>query len=167
MLGRHRWSRLILPTIATIAWVMITVGPASAHGDEQGIPAVESFATAMALLQVQPDMTEMIGDKIGDGLESDDTEGVDLALARQAQKAFEAGNDVDALDLLTRATGMSPATAIAIQTEDVTRPSEVPITDQLATQGSVGRPSSATMTLLAVAAVVAIGLGFFVARRTR
>jgi hypothetical protein len=80
----------VLALLAATACVILLVGPAWAHEGEAKVPAMDSFATAMALLQVQPDMTDMIGDKIGDGLESNDTEGVDLGLARQAQEALSA-----------------------------------------------------------------------------
>lgn len=153
--------------LVALSWTLLPVRAALAHGDEPSVPAKESFATAMALLQVQPDMTEMIGDKIGDGLESEDTEGVDLGLAGQAQKAFEAGNGTEALDLLARATGLTPAEAIAMQTNDAVRPSDVPIADQLATAGSAGRPSPAAIAALGVGAIFAIGMGVILARRTR
>jgi hypothetical protein len=90
---------LVFPLLLA-AWAWMSTGPAWAHEDEEGVPAMDSFATAMSLLQVQPDMTEMISDKIGDGLESDDTEGVDLDIAKQAQAAFEAGDGARALALL-------------------------------------------------------------------
>ena len=153
--------------LAATACLVLLASPARAHEGEEEVPAMDSFATAMALLQVQPDMTDMIGDKIGDGLESNDTEGVDLGLARQAQKAFEAGNDAEALDLLARATSMTAAEALASQTDEATRPSEVPIVDQLATSGSVGRPSPTAAAVFGFGAVLAIGLGVFLARRTR
>ena len=70
-----------------------------------------------------------------DALEADDVEGVDLDLAAQAKEAFEAGNDAQALDLLTQATGMTPAEALALQSDEGTRPSEVPIADQLGSPG--------------------------------
>ena len=157
----------ILALLVATACVVLLTGTAWAHEGEEEVPAMDSFATAMALLQVQPDMTDMIGDKIGDGLESNDSEGVDLDLARQAQKAFEAGNDPEALDLLAQATGLTPAEALASQTDEATRPSEVPIADQLATSGSVGRPGATATALLAFGALIAIGLGVFLARRTR
>jgi hypothetical protein len=164
---RFTGRAFVLPTVAVIIWVMTITSPAWAHGDEVSVPAGESFATAMALLQVQPDMTDMIGDKIGDGLESDDTEGVDLSLARQAQKAYDAGNNAEALDLLAQATGLTPGEALAMQTEETDRPSEVPLADQLGTQAPVGRPSSIATAVLGLGAVLAIGLGIYLSRRTR
>lgn len=159
-------TMLALSVLAAAASSVVAAGPVWAHGGEEEVPAKMSFATAMALLVVQPDMTDMIGDKIGDGLESADTEGVDLAAARHAQAAFEAGNDAQALDLLAQATGLTPAEALSLQTEDVTRPSEAPIADQLSTPGSVGRPSPGTTGALALGAVVAIGFGLYLVRRT-
>ena len=156
---------LVFPLLA--AWALMSAGPAWAHGDEKGIPAMDSFATAMSLLQVQPDMTEMIADKIGDGLESDDTEGVDLEIAKQAQAAFEAGDGAQALALLSRATGMTPTDALTSQTDDTERPSVVPLSDQLGIPGSVGRPSSSATTIIAFGAILMIALGTLLARRTR
>lgn len=161
-------AKVVIPALlAAMAWAVTWAGPASGHEGEAAVPASDSFATAMALLQVQPDMTEMIEDKMTDGLESDDVAGIDLDLAGQAKESFEAGNDAQALDLLAQATGMTPAQALAAQTDDATRPSEVPIADQLGTSGSVGRPNAAAMTALAVGAIIFIGLGSFLARRTR
>ncbi len=158
---------LVVPLVAAIAWGATWVSPAWAHGDEEEIPAMETLAVAMALLQVQPDMTDLIEDKLTDGIEADDVEGVDLDLAAQAKEAFEAGNGALALDLLVQATGMTPAEALALQTDEGTRPSEVPIADQLGTSGSVGRPNAAATTALAIGAFIFIGLGTFLAWRTR
>jgi hypothetical protein len=149
------------------AWALLSAGPAWAHGDEESVPAMDSFATAMSLLQVQPDMTEMIADKIGDGLESDDTEGVDLDIAKQAQAAFETGDGAQALALLSQATGMTPTEALTLQTDDTERPSVVPLSDQLGIPGSVSRPSPSATTIIAIGAVLMIALGTFLARRTR
>ncbi len=157
----------MLALIAAAAWLMVMVGPAWAHAGEANVPAKESLATAMSLLQVQPGMTEMIADKINDGLDSSDTSGVDLVLVAQAQKSFQAGRSADTLALLEQATGLTPAEALAIQTEDITRPSSVPLTDQLATEGSVGRPSPAATVILGIGAVLAIALGVVLVRRTR
>ena len=163
MKARHS----LVPLLAAVALVMLLAGPAWAHAGEANIPAKESLATAMALLQVQPDMTEMIGDKIGDGLDSTDTAEVDLAIAGEAKKAFEAGNNAEALALLAQATGLTPAAAIAMQTNDAARPNPVPLADQLATPGSAGRPSTTAIVVLAIGAVVVIALGLDLARRTR
>lgn len=157
----------VLALVAAVAFLVVMVGPAWAHGDESNIPAKDSLATAMSLLQVQPDMTDMIADKIGDGLDSSDTSGVNLDLTLQAQKSFEAGQNADALALLEEATGLTPAEALAMQTEDTTRPSSVPLADQLATEGSVGRPSPAVTVILGIGAVLAIALGVVLVRTTR
>jgi hypothetical protein len=153
--------------VAAIAWVAAWAGPAWAHGGEEEVPAMENLAIAMSLLQVHPEMTDMIEDKLTDGLEADDVEGVDLDLAGQAKEAFEAGDNAQALDLLVQATGMTPAEALALQTDEGTRPSDVPLADQLGTTGSLGRPNAAATTALAIGAFIFIGLGTFLARRTR
>lgn len=155
------------PLLAVVAWIVIAASPAVAHEGEEGVPAVDSFAAAMALLQVQPDMADLIGDKIGDGLDASDTEGVDLGIARDAQAAFQAGDDARALELLAEATGMTPAEALAFQMEDVARPSVVPVEDQLGVPGSAGRPSAAATAVLGLSAAAALGLGAILARRTR
>ena len=162
-----RARNAMLALVAAVAFLVVMVSPAWAHGNETNIPAKDSLATAMSLLQVQPDMTEMITDKIKDGLDSSDTSGVDLVLVAQAQKSFEAGKSADTLALLEQATGLTPAEALAMQTEDTTRPSSVPLTDQLATEGSVGRPSPAATVILGIGAVLAIALGVVLVRRTR
>lgn len=158
---------LVVPLLAAMAMAATLAGPAWAHGGEEELPAMDNFAIAMSLLQVQPDMTDMIGDKLTDGLAAADVGGVDLDLARQAKEAFEAGNAAQALDLLVQATGMTPAEALALQVDEGTRPSEVPLADELGSPGSVGRPNAAATMALALGAFVFIGLGTFLARRTR
>jgi hypothetical protein len=167
--ARHRWGWLKpLVLAALVAMIsLVAVGAASAHGDEEELPATDLFANAMALLQVHPEMVDLIKDKITDGLESADTEGVDLSLAAEAQVAFDAGDAQQALVLLSRATGMTPTEALASQTEEVTRPSEVPLADQLETPGSIGRPSTGATVSLALGAIFAIGLGALLVRRTK
>ena len=162
-----RTKVMVIPLLAAVTWAATWAGPAWAHEGEEEVPAMENLAIAMALLQIHPDMTDMIEDKLTDGLEADDVEGVDLDLAGQAKEAFEAGNDADALDLLAQATGMTPAEALALQTDESTRPSDVPLADQLGTTGSLGRPNAAATTALAIGAFIFIGLGTFLARRTR
>ncbi len=169
MIGRRsvKAKIFVLPVLAAMAWTITAVGPAWADEDEEEIPAMDLLASAMALLQVQPEMRDLIEDKIADGLESEDTEGVDLQAAGKAQEAFEAGDGAEALELLAQATGLTPAEALASQTEDVTRPSEVPLAYQLGSPGSVGRPSTGATAALALGAIMAIGLGAFLVRRTR
>lgn len=162
-----RSRRVALSLIIVSGWLIATVGPAWAHGAEADTPSRELLSIAMSLLQVQPDMTEMIADKIKDGLDSADTTGVDLTLVAQAQKAFEAGDSVQTLALLSQATGLSPQEALAMQTDTMTRPSAVPLSDQLATAGAVGRPGTVAVAILSFLAVIAIGFGLMLVRRTR
>lgn len=162
-----RVKRPAIVSLAAAVCALMLAGPAWAHGGEEGVPAEESFATAMALLQVQPGMVDLIADKIADGLGSEDAEGIDLDLARGAQEAFEAGSGAEALNLLSQATGLTPADALALQTEDITTNNDVPLADQVALSGSASRPSTGATVVLAVGAVLAIGLGVMFARRTR
>ncbi len=162
-----RAKAVVISLLAAMAWAATWAAPAWAHGGEEEVPAMENFAIAMALLQVHPEMTDMIEDKLTDGLAAVDVEGVDLDLAAQAKEAFDAGDNAQALDLLVQATGMTPAEALALQTDESTRPSDVPLADQLATSGSLGRPGAVTTTAFAIGAFIFIGLGTFLARRTR
>ena len=157
---------VIVPLVAAMAWAATFAAPSWAHGGEEERSAMDNLAIAMSLLQVQPDMTDMIEDKLNDGLAAADTTGVDLDLAAQAKAAFDSGDSQQALDLLVQATGMTPAEALALQTDEGIRPSEVPLADQLGSPGSVGRPSAGATIALALGAFILLGLGALFARRT-
>lgn len=78
---------------------------ALADGGEEDFTARDFVEQAIGLLQGQPEMEDLIGDRIRDALEDDEVEGVDLALVAQAQEAFEEGRANETIELLARSIG--------------------------------------------------------------
>lgn len=89
-----------------VALLALAASPATAH--EKRLPAKTLVAQAIALLRTQPGQVAAIEDKIHDALEAKDTAGVDLALVRQADTAFDRGDRHRAWDLLEAAIGAAP-----------------------------------------------------------
>jgi hypothetical protein len=145
-------------------------GPASAHEGEEGVAAVDDVRQAIAVIVNKPDDMETIEDKIGDALASENTEGVDVALVKEAQEALEGGDMGKVRDLLQRAVGARPDLAGS----DVQPILHVPlalgeetgttvVTDPLPGRGGL---TSGDLTLLVVAGLVALaGLLFSVRSR--
>jgi len=95
-------------TFATAFLVVILLAPARAalaDGGEEDFTAADFVEQAIGLLQGQPDMEDLIEDRIGDALEDDEVEGVDLALVAQAQEAFAQGRVGETTELLGRSIG--------------------------------------------------------------
>ena len=87
---------------------LIVLAPASAalaDGGEEDFTARDFVEQAIGLLQGQPDLDELIEDRIADALEDDEVEGVDLALVEQAGEAFEAGDASSTIELLAESIG--------------------------------------------------------------
>src|SRR6266508_2229410 len=63
---------------------------------------------AIALLRTQPNQVQAIEDKLHDALEAKDATGVDLALVRKADEAFDRRDLHRAWDLLEQAIGAAP-----------------------------------------------------------
>jgi len=87
---------------------LIVLAPARdalADGGEEDFTATDFVEQAIGLLQGQPEMDDLIADRIGDALEDDEVEGVDLVLVAQAQEAFDEGRAGDTLELLARPIG--------------------------------------------------------------
>lgn len=85
--------------------VLVPARAALADGGEEDFTARDFVEQAIGLLQGQPEMEDLIGDRIRDALEDDEVEGVDLALVAQAQEAFEGGRTSETLELLARSIG--------------------------------------------------------------
>ena len=85
--------------------VLVPARAALADGGEEDFTAADFVEQAIGLLQGQPDMDDLIADRIGDALEDDEVEGVDLALVAQAEEAFDEGRAGDTLELLARSIG--------------------------------------------------------------
>ena len=100
---RTAWAAVV----AGILLVTMLAGPRPAAADEPGESTVASelVRQAIALIVNTPGDMEAIEDKIGDALEVDDQEGVDVALVRQAAEALEAGDLHEARSLLEGSIG--------------------------------------------------------------
>lgn len=132
---------------------------ASAHegeggGGEEG-SARSLVQQAVVLLEAQPEMGELIADKIHDALDASDTQGVDLALVEQADEAYDAGNVEETIVLLDRAIGETPPKDFAYLADVRALPGSAQ---------SLGAPATFALLLLAVASS---GVGAFVAWRLR
>jgi len=96
-------------TVIAVAFAAIIVlapaWAALADGGEEDFTAKDFVEQAIGLLQGQPDLLDLIEGRIGDALEDDEVEGVDLALVAQAQEAFEEGRAEETIELLARSIG--------------------------------------------------------------
>lgn len=102
---RRLWGLVIWLAVASLI-VALLAPPAFAHGKK--LPAKKLVEQAIALLRTQPNQVEAIEDKLHDALEAKDTSGVDLALVRRADQAFDRRDLHRAWDLLEEAIGAAP-----------------------------------------------------------
>ena len=176
-LGGHRRAReQTAPLLALSAAVVITVvsGVSRAAADEPGESTVASelVRQAIALIVSTPGNMEAIEDKVGDALEVEDQEGVDVALVRRAAAALEDEGLHEARALLERSIGARPhlgATDVApigeVSDDRMARGAEAgdaPILDPLDTSDVDGGDAAA----IAVGAALALA-GVFLGLRWR
>ena len=99
-------------TALAVAALLLTLlaGMQPAVADEPGESTVASelVRQAIALIVNTPDNMEAVEEKIGDALEVDDQEGVDLALVRRAAESLEGGDLHKTRVLLERSIGAQP-----------------------------------------------------------
>lgn len=112
--------------MVTALLVFLTAAPASAHGGgEAAVPARTLVLTALTYLANQPPgYMDVAMDKVGDALESEDADGVDLAQVKAAQKAL-AGDDMMSARALLQASlrpVMGPVTGADTGTTTVLEP---------------------------------------------
>src|SRR5262245_19228157 len=86
----------VVALVPTVAW---------AHGGDEARSAYDSVRQAIALIVNSPGNHDAIDDKIGDALESDDTDRVNLDLVKQAQTAMEREDEHATRRLLEAAIG--------------------------------------------------------------
>jgi hypothetical protein len=105
--ARARWSgrRVGVPALIAAAVVALVPTAAWAHGGDENTSAYDSARQAIALIVSSPGNHEAIDDKIGDALESDDTDRVNLDLVKQAQAAMEREDEHATRRLLEAAIG--------------------------------------------------------------
>jgi len=143
--------RFSLAVFATAALMLTPAGTAVADGGGEDFTATDFVEQAIGLLRGQPDMTDLIEDRITDALEDDETDGVDLELVSQAQESFEAG-DLDATrELLERSIGGEDS----------------PILHEPEVGGGLEAPEGTTGVVLIGVAVVLAGAGAVIVRRVR
>ena len=107
--SRRQFRRSLAPVIASTAVVVLLAAfasaPAWAHEGEESASAHDLVLQAVAYIVNTPDDMESIEDKVKDAQESEDTDGVRMALVRQAETALEDGDMARARDLLQRSIG--------------------------------------------------------------
>src|SRR5262245_37545018 len=94
-----------VPALITATVVALAPTAAWAHGGDENRSAYDSVRQAIALIVNTPGNHEAIDDKIGDALESDDTDRVNLDLVKQAQAAMDREDDHATRRLLEAAIG--------------------------------------------------------------
>ena len=92
--------------VAVLAGVVV-LGAAPARADEpdESTVASELVRQAIALIVNTPDNVDAAREKVGDALEVDNREGVDIALVREADEALVAGDLHRARTLLEQSIG--------------------------------------------------------------
>ena len=143
--------------------VTVFAGARPAAADEPGESTVarELVRQAIALIVNTPGNMEAIEDKVGDALEVDDQEGVDIALVGRAGEALEAEDLHEARALLEESIGARPhlgATDVAPigevsddQTARGAEAGEAPILDPLDTGEVDGGDAAAVVVGVALA----------------
>lgn len=149
----------------------VLVGAMPAAADEPGESTIAHHLVreAIALIVNTPGNMDAVREKVGDALEVEDQEGVDIALVRQADEALAAGDMHEARALLERSIGARPhvgASDVApigeVSEHPMARggePGDAPILDPLDTSGIEGGDAAAIATG-AVLALVGILLGW-------
>ena len=109
--GRQRPDKQTAPLLL-VATLLITVlsavSPAVADEPGESTVASELVRQAIALIVSMPGNMEAIEDKVGDALEVENQEGVDIALVRRAAEALETGDLHETRSLLERSIGARP-----------------------------------------------------------
>lgn len=167
-LHRKRWLASSLVAAFALAIALVPASAAMAHEGEEEVPAITLVQQAIAIIRSQPELMDEIEDKIGDAIESEDTDGVDIARVKEAQAAFEEGDMTQTELLLERAVGTCPGQPVVNpqgirSPEPITSPCPAPA--HLTALDRVPVGGTDRVVLLALAAL-AIVLGLFLVRRT-
>lgn len=112
---RTRTVRVVAPFVRAVVLLAaltaaVLVGAVPATADEPGESTVAHHLVreAIALIVNTPGNMEAVREKVGDALEVEDQEGVDISLVRQADAALAAGDMHEARALLERSIGARP-----------------------------------------------------------
>jgi len=95
----------LLLAAAVFARILFAVSPAAADEPEESTVASELVRQAIALIVSTPGNMALIEDKVGDAVEVDDQEGVDVRLVREAAEALGREDLHEARALLERSIG--------------------------------------------------------------
>ena len=158
-------------------WLLVCLAPAaSAHMGEANVPAFTDIQEAIAILAAHPgsfpqaEILDHAMDKVHDALDSNDTNGVDVGLVKQASDALD-GKDLNgALLLLERSIGACPGAPVLNATSPPLSPQ--PLSSPCPNPRSLrGLPRSAVggtqePVLLVLAGVMILG-GLALVRRVR
>jgi hypothetical protein len=161
--------RLVVVVLAMLA-MLAPAGRAWAHAGEEGVPAKDSVEEAIAIIASEPNLTDTIGDKINDAIDSNDQTSVDKSLVQQAQAVFESGDLEQTTLLLEESVGARPGQPVVNPNEGprlpaASLPSAGPTSHLLALGGQ--RPDGTqTTVVLGFAVILALG-GALTARRFR
>lgn len=98
-------GKRVLAALLVVASVLLVAGPAAAHGEDESKEAGVLVRQAIAFLVNEPDDVMAAAEKVEDATATDDTDGVDMALVRQAQRALAAGERHRGRALLERSIG--------------------------------------------------------------
>jgi hypothetical protein len=156
---------LQVPLLLAALTTAVLVGAVPAAADEPGESTVAHHLVreAIALMVNTPGDMEAIREKVGDALEVEDQEGVDIALVRQADEALAAGDMHEARALLERSIGARPHQGTSdvapigeVSDHQMARggePGDAPIVDPLDTSNIQGSDAAA----IAAGAILALG----------
>lgn len=97
-----------LLVVVLTALLFVGARPAAADDPDESTVASELVRQAIALIVNTPDNMEAVQEKVGDALEVENREGVDISLVRQADEALAAGDMHEARTLLERSIGARP-----------------------------------------------------------
>lgn len=148
---RHTRPRNLFAAVFAVVMALVPARTAFADGGEEDFTAADFVEQAIGLLQGQPEQNELIEDRIGDALEDDEVEGVDLVLVAQAREVFEEGRVSETLELLARSIGEEVGPAL----------------HQPEVGGGIETPTGAAGPALLALAAVLIAAGAFVTAKVR
>jgi len=103
----------VLAAIGITVWLVLAPATAAfAHMGEENVPAFTDVQEGIAILAGQPALMDNAIDKVHDALDSNDQNGVDGALVKQAYAALNRKDLSGALLLLERSIGACPGAPV-------------------------------------------------------
>lgn len=166
--AHRRRLTALLAVVGALALALGAMPTAWAHEGEEDVGAIDNVQEAIALIRSQPELMDLIEDRIGDAIESEDADGVDIAKVEEAEKTFEDGDMIQTELLLEQAIGACPGQPVVDpqgirMPEPITSPCPAPA--HLTAIDRVPVAGTDRFVLVAFAAL-AIVAGLFLVRRT-